>query len=87
MDIFIYVASGSTVSKDELEDVLDAMLQGRGEVSGGGVGINGFNVDIEVFDEDPSLVAEVRVVLKRLRVPVDTRIVVDGKSFAVYERE
>ncbi|WP_037285164.1 hypothetical protein [Saccharibacillus sacchari] len=87
MDIFIYVGGGSAVSKDEIEDALDAMLQDRGEVSGGGVGSTGFNVDIEVFEDDPSLVAEIRTILKRFHVPEDTAIVVDGKRFAVYEQE
>lgn len=44
-------------------------------------------VKIEVFEDDPSLVAEIRTVLKRFHVPEDTTIVVDGKRFAVYEQE
>lgn len=87
MDIFIYISNGLAAPKDEIEDALDDMLRDRGEVTGGGVGNDGFNIDIETFDEDPSLIEEVKAILKSFRVPLDTRIVIDGQSFEVYDRE
>ncbi|NGZ77918.1 hypothetical protein [Saccharibacillus alkalitolerans] len=87
MDIFIYIGNGLTAPKDEIEDALDDMLQDRGEVTGGGGGNTGFNIDIETFDDDSSLIEEVKAVLKGFRVPIDASIVIDGQRFAVYDQE
>ncbi len=64
--------------RDEIEDALDDDLQrhGIGEVTGGGSGIHGSDVDLEVYDESRvnEAVATIQATLARLSAPSGTRI-------------
>lgn len=48
MDIFIYFSADSDVERDFVEERLEEILEGKGEVTGGGTGIDGANIDIEL---------------------------------------
>ena len=54
MDIFIYLHSKVEVPKDIIEDAIEEVLQGKGEITGGGTG----NLDIEVYDTNESEVKD-----------------------------
>jgi hypothetical protein len=81
-------------SRDEIEDPLHETLQeaGLGEVTGGGGGIYGSNIDIEISDArrfDEAL-ALIRQVLRNLNVPHSTVIVRHKPkkiTYPVYEAE
>lgn len=83
MDVFIYFPPGLEVPRDEIEDAIEACLGARGEVTGGGGGTQGSNVDIELFQPDKGIVAEIRRTLRELGVPAATRLVVDGEQSAL----
>ena len=83
MDVFIYFPPNLGVDKDEIEDALDEAIGDIGEVSGGGIGQKGMNIDLDVEDDaDPEELADlVRATLARLNVAC-TRIDINGKNFA-----
>jgi hypothetical protein len=85
MSIFIYFYSKLREPRDVFEDALDECLGGKGEVTGGGSGEAGSNIDIEIYEGDPrDFLEPIRKVLKELQVPQDTIIVIDKERFHVY---
>ena len=65
-------------SRDEVEDPLEEALDDSeiAEVTGGGGGMGTYNIDVEVVDErhlDKALKI-IRRVLRKLKVPANTRI-------------
>ncbi len=70
MDVFIYSATATGVGRDEIEEALEAALEGVGEVTGGGAGTGGWNIDLEVSDcqEPEEVLAVVRIVLRRFGI-------------------
>ncbi len=86
MDIFIYFYSQLEIPRDKIEEAIDDCLGGRGEVTGGGSGNTGSNIDIEIYnDDDTEAVEEVKMVLKSMKVPTDTTLVIEGERYKVYE--
>jgi hypothetical protein len=81
MDVFIYFAPDIDVEKDVIEDALDDAIGELGEVTGGGSGEKGMNIDLDVEDDaDPGeLVDLIRGALKSLGV-TPSKIVIDGKA-------
>ncbi|MBF8192495.1 hypothetical protein ITP53_43815 [Nonomuraea sp. K274] len=51
MELFIYWFGDAWVSRADVEDTIDEVLDGEGEVTGGGTGDTGGNIDIEIFDD------------------------------------
>lgn len=85
MEIFIYFFSKLSTSLDVIEDALDELLDGAGEVTGTGMGESGSNIDIEIFEGDPvDYIESIREVLKGLQVPDDMVIEVDDEKYRVY---
>jgi hypothetical protein len=74
--LFIYLPPGFTGARDELEDAVADLLGKRGEVTGGGAGIDGCNVDVEVFDPatTPKIVDSLVKMLRAFPVPRGTLI-------------
>ena len=64
--------------RDEIEDPLDEVLMqsGLGEVTGGGSGRNGVNIDVEINNEEDLLLALplIKHTLRRLNSPNNTII-------------
>lgn len=86
MYIFVYFYSQLIIPRDEIEDAIDNCLGNRGEVTGGGSGDAGSNIDIELYcDEDMTVVKEIMQVLKYMQVPTDTALVVDGERYNLYK--
>ena len=85
MDIFIYFSQLS-VPRDVVEDALQDCLGDRGEVTGGGLGNRGANIDIEVFsDQDgPLILCEMKRTLRGMDVPQDTWLVIEGERHDLY---
>jgi len=82
MDVFIYFPAGIDVEKDVIEDTLDEAIGERGEVTGGGIGEMGMNIDLDVEDDvtPEEILTVIRGALAELQAPY-TKIVVAGKSF------
>jgi hypothetical protein len=49
--VFIYSYQRLSEPRIDLEDDLEDFLSGAGEVTGGGVGSNGWNIDLELRDD------------------------------------
>jgi hypothetical protein len=83
MDVFIYFPAGIDVEKDVIEDALDDAIGDLGEVTGGGIGESGMNIDLDVEDEvaPEEIVGLIRDALAALQAAY-TKIVVNGKTFA-----
>lgn len=82
MDLFIYLPGEYEVSRDEIEELLEAVLADSGEVTGGGSGAFGQNIDIEIFDDEiaSDVMSEIRRALIDFGVPAETELVMDGES-------
>lgn len=48
--IHVYGSSSLGDARQEIEDKIDFVLDGLGEVTGGGAGQTGWNIDVEVFE-------------------------------------
>ncbi|HUO10947.1 MAG TPA: hypothetical protein VM008_21785 [Phycisphaerae bacterium] len=84
MKVFIYFNEPLTVARDEIEDAIEVVLNDKGEVTGGGSGNLGSNIDVEVFDESLDEVktfALIQSALRRFRIPKSTSIVIDGTRY------
>ena len=73
--IFIYFTQRLGQPRTELEDDLDALLEGAGEVAGGGGGEAGWNIDVLLGDatEAKRWVDRLAEFLRERGVPEDTR--------------
>ena len=79
MDIFIYYNIKLEVDRDIIEDQIDDFLGEKGEVTGGGSGISGGNIDIEIYDKvNENIVKELKGFLQELQLPNNTYLVVNG---------
>ena len=90
-NVFIYSKLTLSRGRDEVEDALDDVLADAGEVTGGGAGSAGWNIDIELVscDDTDRHVAGIACVLRELAVPADTYLVVgaDQSRVNVYQRD
>ena len=82
MDIFVYFSLSEEIYLGELEDTIDDLLGDNGEVTGSGIGINGGNIDIEIYDKTvlDILIEE----LRKQNLPSDTYLVIDGNRKDLY---
>ena len=82
VDVLIYAKPGFSLPRDQLEDLIEAFLGGKGEVTGGGAGRDGANIDVEVFDGrglSAEVVAEgLRRILKQSGATGEVHMVIDG---------
>ena len=86
MNIFIYFPKNSKVKRDVLEDAIDDILDGSGEITGGGTGNEGSNIDIEIFEGDPANYKEELInLLREYNCPAQTYIVIDNQKFYIEE--
>ncbi|MFC1438201.1 hypothetical protein ABUW04_08020 [Streptacidiphilus sp. N1-10] len=65
-----------SVDRDDVEDALNSALQGIGEVTGGGTGETGSNLDVEVDGEFPKdlVVGKIFAVINELEVGDSARV-------------
>lgn len=82
MELYLYFACEEAVNLDDLEEGIDALLGGTGEVTGRGMGISGCNIDIEVYDEE--MPVHFLEGLRRLKLPKHTYYVIDGVKKALF---
>ena len=81
MDVFVYSSPRLAVPRDEIEDARQEHLGNRGEITGGGSGHRGANIDVEVFDDESSaeLLLGIKRILRHLGVPQDTYLDINGQ--------
>ena len=82
MDVFIYFPPDIDLEKDLVEDTLDEAIGERGEVTGGGIGEKGMNIDLDVEDDvaPDEILNVIRAALAELQARY-TKIVINGKTF------
>lgn len=86
--ISIYFYSKLSIARSAIEDDLDYVLGNKGEVTGGGSGISGSNIDIDIYDGIAADFLEpIKNTLQELKVPSDTVIMIEDEHFPVYEKE
>ena len=84
MDVFIYFRSPLPHPRDVFEDAIEERLNGRGEVTGGGSGRAGSNIDLRITDPSlgiPQTASLLGAVLKDLGAPSDTIIDIEGRRY------
>lgn len=87
MFMAIYFNSRLSTPRDEIEDLIEQSLSGKGEVTGGGTGLGGSNIDIE-FEDDLGIdeaLRRIRAVLSGINVAKDTEITIEDQTFPLYE--
>ena len=86
MYIDIYFNAESDIERDLLEERLDEILKGKGEVTGGGAGKDGVNIDIEIDDDygNEEIIKIIKSELIRLKLPVDTYLKINGEKHNFY---
>lgn len=83
--ISIYFNSKLSIGRSAIEDDLDDILGDKGEVTGGGSGISGSNIDIDIYDGIAADFLEpIKNILQEMKVPSDTVIVIENERFLVY---
>ena len=88
MQVFIYYYSKLGAPRGDVEAELEALLEGRGEVTGGGGGVSGGNIDLELDCDDPAqVVQEIRQLLRKLSLPANTVLDVEGCRLGLYEEQ
>ena len=85
--IFIYSSLPTGRGRDELEDAIEELLGDRGSVTGAGQGQRGWNVDIEVLEEDDfaAVCDELIPFLQSWPVGRDTYFMGEGKRINVFD--
>ena len=68
-----------------LEDDIDSVLNGGGEVIAGGQGTRGWDIQVGFIQDMDYAVITILKVLKDSKVPTDTRVGYDDKEFLVYD--
>ena len=77
MDLFVYFPPNLGIDRDYVEESIQSVLGDIGEVTGGGAGQSGSNVDIEVFQDIDidRAIALVSKLLISINAPGETLIV------------
>lgn len=85
--IDIYSSQPLDYARGNLEDDLDEFLNGYGETCGGGGGERGWNIDLEINDDEDlgEWVQAVVTFLRGLKVPPDTYLKTENARYSVYE--
>jgi hypothetical protein len=85
MDLLIYSHEAIALStRQEIEDAIEGFLGARGEVTGGGGGLDGWNIDVELAADAAELLPGLLALLRTLPVPRDTWITVGGRKHLVF---
>jgi hypothetical protein len=86
MDIFLYSSKALKTGRDELEDDINDFLSDKGFVIGAGAGIDGWNLDIEIFDGNDSeaVLDDLKDFLRNWPVPDDAHLDVNGKRHDIH---
>lgn len=85
MQVFIYYFSALGVPRDEIESQIEDFLGSRGEVTGGGGGNSGGNVDVEIEGDDAlQVLQDLMKFLRTLGLPNNTIVDVDGVRTPLY---
>src|SRR4051794_18703206 len=94
MFVAVYFNGETEAGRDELGDlVLDALMdqgQDRAKITGGGSGLGGFNIDLEVDDAlgIDEILRRVREVLQSSEdIPRDTDIQIEEKTFPLHPKK
>jgi len=76
IDIYIYSSMSLREARGGLEDDLDEFLDESGEVTGGGGGAPGWNIDLELYSDDdlPKHIEQLLAYLRVWGVPPDTYV-------------
>jgi hypothetical protein len=76
--VYIYSYSPLESSRYALEDSIEEDFEGAVELSGGGSGSTGWNIDLEILDDStsPAMIDSLLVYLRNRKVPRDTYLVV-----------
>ena len=84
MEVFIYFHSSLPDSRDVFEDTIEERLSGKGEVTGGGSGNRGSNIDLRIYDDAadiPGLLTLLKGLLTELKAPPDTVVDIGGQRY------
>lgn len=84
MNMFLYVRERTSIGLDEIEEAINAALQGVGEVTGSGTGVSGSNIDIEILDacvDVSSIVQLIRNALATFNLPHSSVLVAQGVEY------
>lgn len=82
MYINIYFSGKIGLPLSEIEDDLDDLLMGQGEVSGTGTGDAGSNIDIDVFDNEnfTKVTSDIIVFIEKLSLKCPIRFDINGEN-------
>jgi len=83
MDVYIYFYSELPTGRRAFEDSMAGRIQPWARVSGGGTGVEGSNIDLEILDRHlskESVLGQIKAALRQLKAPADTVISIDGEE-------
>ena len=82
MDIFIYFKNDNYIELYEIEEAIDNIIYGKGEVTGTGIGLTGCNIDICFYEK--MSIDDVLAILCKLKLPNDAYCKIAGKNYKLY---
>jgi hypothetical protein len=85
MFLDVYFHSPLNIDRDDIEEALEEYLGDRGEIVGAGSGASGSNIDVEIEGDAIPHLEPIKRILRKLKVPADSQIVIEGKKYRVYE--
>ncbi len=86
MDIFVHFPYELQISLDIIEDAINVVLDGEGEVADSDTSQEGSQISIEIYEGDPfEYVKPICRALRKLKVPHDTYLMIDDEPIEVYQ--
>lgn len=85
MYLFIYIYGGLPCGKDVVEDELEKIFGDSGEVTGGGLGDNCCNIDMEIKDDLRSfhIIDNIQLVCRRLNINTRIKLDLNGEEITM----
>ncbi|MCB9398647.1 MAG: hypothetical protein H6510_12605 [Acidobacteria bacterium] len=86
MEVFIYAKRERKLDRDLLEEQIEEILGNDGLVTGAGSGQEGWNIDIQIYENTQDLLTKIFQTLTQAGFTTEDYLVIDGKRQAPFTK-